>query len=187
MFISRCKELGKKYFKNCSIVRIISVSFLIALLAITTVPENIKALQYQTLSYTDEKYKVTLTYDDESSIPEGSTLHVEEYELDKKEYEEYVEQTKETLEWDEDSFSVYSFLNFYILDKDGNNVIPKNKVKVKVQLVEEKKDEQEEKEEDISIDDTQFVVLNEEENGVSVNEKEEDNAVVEENHNFSVD
>ena len=153
--------------------------FMIVLMMISNIPITVISEENKTLSCDyDDKYKVTITYEDSASIPDNSTLHVEEYDNSDEENESYYERTKEILEWEESDFNVYSFLNIYIVDEEGNVVIPKSKVKVNVQLLDEKEDE--------TIDNTQVVVLNEENNGVIVNGKDED-AVVNENTEFQVE
>ena len=185
--------LGHCMFENKRLLRItkkisirsltisrFAVSLLVALMIITTIPVNINASEYQTLSFSDEKYKVVLTYDETSSIPEGAVLHVEEYDDNIDEYDEYVEKTRNILEWENNDFSIYSFLNIYILDSNGEIVVPQNKVKIKVHLVDEQK------EDEISIDDTQLVMINNENNDVIINGKNED-AVSEDASDISVD
>ena len=179
MLKSRLFKIENNKKDRLPLVNRFLVSFLISLLLISNIPINIDASEYRTLEYSDDTYNVVLTYDEESSIPDGSSLHVEKYDDEEFDYDDYVEKTKTILEWEDENFSVYSFINVYILDKDGNIVIPQNKVKIKVNLVED-----EEKEEDISVDSTQVVVINEEDNTV-INGKEDD-AVVEEDTNFSV-
>ena len=181
MFGNKEFKIVKKQSVRSLMINRFLVPFLTALLIITNIPVNIDASEYQTLSFSGEKYKVVLTYDENSAIPEGSVLHVEEYENDVDEYDEYVEKTQSILEWEDNDFSIYSFLNIYILDSNGEIVIPQNKVKIKVQLVQENKDD-----EDLSIDDTQLVMINEENNGVVINGKDED-AVADEDSNITVD
>ncbi|MBR5341385.1 MAG: hypothetical protein IK151_05615 [Erysipelotrichaceae bacterium] len=178
--MERLFEKIKKQSKGSSLINLFLIPFLTAMMIITSIPVNVSAAEYQTLTYDyDDKYKVILTYDEASSIPEGSTLHVEEYADNDN---EYLNKTKELLEWEESDFNVYSLLDVYIEDKDGNRVIPHDKVKIKIQTI-EPEDNDEEIEE--IIDQTKLVILGEDNDNVIVN-NQGDNVVVKEDTNFSI-
>lgn len=135
------------------------MSFVTFLLLISNIPvNNLSALENKTLTYENEEYTVVLTYDEDSKIPDGSVLKVEQIDTETEDYSEYAAKTKGLLKWENEDFKLCSYLQISILDKEGKTVIPQNKVSVKLVLAEEKEDEEKE----LVIESSNVIAFNDE-------------------------
>ena len=102
------------------------------------------------MSASGEKYKVTVTYDSNAGIPDGSKLAVEEI-LQEPEvvapdetestdadtlftYDEYIRKTAEALGWEEGSPSYIRLFDIKIVDPDGRKVEIAAPVDVRIEL-----------------------------------------------------
>ncbi|MBR4164513.1 MAG: hypothetical protein IKR11_13400, partial [Solobacterium sp.] len=83
-----------------------------------------------TLSEEGKDYSVTLSYNADAQIEEGSTLFVREIIEDSKTHNEYLEEAQEKVE----NISYARFFDITILDKEGNPYEPKASVDVKITI-----------------------------------------------------
>jgi LPXTG-motif cell wall-anchored protein len=80
-----------------------------------------------------EHFCITVTYDDEANIPEGSELVAEEISEGSEKYEKYLEETAE--KWEQDNKKGYiSFCRFFDIEiqKDGKKIEPETPVEVEI-------------------------------------------------------
>ncbi|MBQ8160701.1 MAG: hypothetical protein IJ083_08090 [Clostridia bacterium] len=91
------------------------------------------------ISASGEAYEITVTYDEEAEIPEGSELEVFEVtegsSVYGKSYEEYVEDTLNALAENE-KMTFARFFDIKIMN-DGQEIQPRKQVEVKVELADE--------------------------------------------------
>ena len=87
------------------------------------------------LTFDGADYHVYLTYDNNSGVTEDARLSVVEIDPESKEYELYLSQAKAALGLDEDAVLPKEYARFFditILDEEGNEIQPKNQVKVEI-------------------------------------------------------
>ena len=79
-----------------------------------------------------EHFRITVTYDEEAKIPEGSVLVAKEIPEGSNKYEKYLEETSE--KWEESDRGYISLARFFDIEilKDGKNIEPKAPVEVKI-------------------------------------------------------
>ena len=81
-----------------------------------------------------ERFRITVTYDDEANIPEGSVLVAEEILEGSDKYEKYLKETAE--KWEKDKKEGYiSFCRFFDIEiqKDGKKIEPETAVEVEIE------------------------------------------------------
>ena len=83
-----------------------------------------------TLTSEGKGYSVTLTYNEDAQIEEGSRLFVREIIEDSKTHNEYLEEAQGKVE----NISYARFFDITILDKEGNEYEPKASVDVKITI-----------------------------------------------------
>lgn len=94
---------------------------------------------------TGETYRIRLDYNEDSGIPAGSVLKVNELKAGTTEYDDYLTRTAEALDREASEFTGAHFFDIEIL-KDGEKIEPVGSVSVSVRL-----DEMPTEEEDVSI------------------------------------
>lgn len=99
---------------------------------------SVYAFAYKIVTYyktaSGETYKITLNYDENSGIPEGAELHVEELQPETERYEEYLAKTAETLNKDASLITNVHFFDIEII-KDGEKIEPTKPVEVTINYV----------------------------------------------------
>lgn len=99
---------------------------------------SVYAFAYKIVTYyktaSGETYKITLNYDENSGIPEGAELHVEELQQDTERYEEYLAKTAEALNKDASLITNVHFFDIEII-KDGEKIEPTKPVEVTINYV----------------------------------------------------
>lgn len=90
-------------------------------------------LSANVLTADGEHFCITVTYDDEANIPEGSELVAEEIPEGSEKYEKYLEETAE--KWEQDNKKGYiSFCRFFDIEiqKNGKKIEPETPVEVEI-------------------------------------------------------
>ena len=99
---------------------------------------SVYAFAYKIVTYyktaTGETYKITLNYDENSGIPEGAELQVEELQPETERYEEYLAKTAEALNKDASQITNVHFFDIEII-KDGEKIEPTKPVEVTINYV----------------------------------------------------
>lgn len=80
-----------------------------------------------------ETYTITVTYDEDSGIPDGADLEVEEILEGTFEYRNCLNNSASELRTETDEISFARFFDITIVDKDGAKVEPKTRVTVQIE------------------------------------------------------
>ena len=84
------------------------------------------------------KYRVTVSYDSNSGIPENAILAVEELNKADKNFGQYIEKTAEALSKEKDSFEIARVFDITLIDPEtGEHYQPDKNVKVSIELLNE--------------------------------------------------
>ena len=84
------------------------------------------------------KYRVTVSYDNNSGIPENAILAVEELNKEDKNFDQYIEKTAEVLSKEKDSFEIARVFDITLIDPEtGEHYQPDKNVKVSIELLNE--------------------------------------------------
>jgi len=84
------------------------------------------------------KYRVTVSYDNNSGIPENAILAVEELNKADKNFGQYIEKTAEVLSKEKDSFEIARVFDITLIDPEtGEHYQPDKNVKVSIELLNE--------------------------------------------------
>ena len=105
----------------------------------TSTEKKKKEAEKKVLVSTGKDYRITVTYTSDARIPEGSSLSVHEITEDKRDYDNYIKEAEESVEWKNPDIRLF---DIKILDKNGEKVDIKALVDVDIHLEDKEKETQ---------------------------------------------
>ena len=97
--------------------------------------EEDEELPVQELKTEGDDYTITVSYNEDAGIPEGSTLEADEIAKDSKQYKDYLKQSKKALTVEDEEKPDITFARFFdvtILDPSGKKIEPDDTVSVEI-------------------------------------------------------
>ncbi|MBQ6360656.1 MAG: VWA domain-containing protein, partial [Lachnospiraceae bacterium] len=88
----------------------------------------------KTLTAEGDDYTITVGCGAKACVPAGASLKVEEIQQNSRDYDGYVSDAEKTLDVEEGNISYARFFDITIVDRDGNEIQPKEAVDVKIEL-----------------------------------------------------